>query len=94
MGPLGKYSQIVAAIVSIGVIATALALRAFGTPDTFADNLALLAAGAIFGSFAAVNGIKPAVSAAHKRMDAAGIPPADEIPEGANPNSPHEGAQG
>jgi 4-hydroxybenzoate polyprenyltransferase len=79
--PLGKYSQIVAAVVAILVIAAALFLHAFRVSvDPFIDNMALIAFGAIFGasaSTAVTNGsIKRDVDALHKRIDAAGVPAA------------------
>lgn len=77
--PLGKYAQAVAAVVAVGVIAAAVAVRVAGIgADPFLDNLALLATGAVFGSAAATNGIKPDVIAANVRLDAIGAPPAKE----------------
>lgn len=56
LGPLGKYSQSVAALVAVGVIAAAVALRLLGmTPDPFIDNIALIAMGAIFGAAASAS---------------------------------------
>lgn len=75
--PLGKYAQIVAATVSVVSIGTALASRPLGFADSFIDNVALIAVGAIFGSFATVNGIKGDVRAAHKRLDMVGAPAAN-----------------
>lgn len=84
--PLGKYGQIVAAIVAIGVIGAYVAVIALGailqtdTKDsaTALKDFALIALGAVFGSFAAVNGVKAPVDAAHRRIDkletATGVP--------------------
>lgn len=83
--PLGKYAQVVAAAVSVGTIATALISRPLGFSDPFIDNVALIAVGAIFGSFAAVNGIKGDVTAAHVRLDAIHAPPAQEAAKTSGP---------
>lgn len=80
--PLGQYAQIVAAVVSVTTIGTALISRPLGFSDPFIDNVALIAVGAIFGSFATVNGIKPDIRAAHKRLDKIHAPSADDgIPD-------------
>ena len=72
--PLGKYSQLVAAVVAVGVIAVAAFLHATGAGDPFMDNLALIAFGAIFGasaSSAVTNGtIGRDLKALHARLDA------------------------
>lgn len=82
--PLGKYAQIVAAITAIAVITAYLIGVLFNLPG--GDNLkdfALIALGAVFGSSAATNGWKAAVTdtrnqlaAVHRRLDADGKPPA------------------
>lgn len=77
VSPLGKYSQIVAAIIAVGVIGAAVLSRPLGFADDFVDNAALIALGAIFGSFATVNGIRSDITAAHKRLDTINAPPAD-----------------
>lgn len=76
--PLGKYAQVVAAGVSIVAVGTALLSRPLAFADPFIDNIALICVGAIFGSFATVNGLKQPVEAAHVRLDALGAPPAKE----------------
>jgi hypothetical protein len=84
-GPLGKYSQAVAAVLSTVIICSAIAVRiiaAFtGTlpPTPFLDNIALIAMGAVFGASAAtaVNG--NAIQAAHRRLDEIAAPPADYL---------------
>lgn len=83
--PLGKYSQIVAAVTALSIIGTYLLALVFGhvlgidQPSLSAlDKLAFLAAGAVFGAAAAVNGVKEPLESAHTRIDrietATGIP--------------------
>lgn len=75
--PLGKYSQIVAAIVACTLIGAYVAVIALGavlgaeTKESAAAlrDLALIAVGAVFGSFAAVNGVKGPIDSAHSRID-------------------------
>lgn len=76
--PLGKYSQLVAALVAVGIIGVYLLslaiLPAFGAtvPSenlNALDKLAFLAAGAVFGAAATVNGVKEPIEAAHSRID-------------------------
>lgn len=80
--PLGKYAQAVAAGLAVTIIvswifggflhgAGILAAEPQGLRE-----LALLAAGAVFGAVATVNGVKADVVAAHKRLDVLGAPPA------------------
>lgn len=84
-GPLGKYSQAVAAILATVIIVSAIALRIIAAitgvpiPSPFLDNLALIAMGAVFGASAAtaVNG--NAIQAAHRRLDEIAAPPADYL---------------
>jgi hypothetical protein len=85
--PLGKYSQMVAAIVAIGVIGVDVGLRVAGvTPDGFMDNLAFAAFGAIFGASATTaltNGtVGRDLAALHARLDSLGVPASsgDELP--------------
>lgn len=68
-GPLGKYSQSVAALIAVVVIGAAIAMRFLRLSDPFVDNMALIALGAVFGAAAstAVNG--SALEAAHRRLD-------------------------
>lgn len=84
--PLGKYGQLVAAIVATGVIGAYVLIIAAGAllgvdterPSAALKDFALIALGAVFGSFAAVNGVKGPIDAAHRRIDqvetATGIP--------------------
>lgn len=81
-GPLGKYSQTVAAVLATVIIVAAIAVRVVGAfvggipPTPFLDNLALIAMGAVFGAAAstAVNGTK--IESAHRRLDLIAAPPA------------------
>lgn len=74
--PLGKYGQVVAAIVAVGAI-TAWIIGEFLVglgimdPQTRAGlkEVALIAIGAVFGSAAAINGVKEPIDAAHTRID-------------------------
>ena len=79
--PFGKYADILTTIVALGVIVAAITLHLFNVSflhndDAFIDNLAWLAAGAMFGTRAAANGYAGQVVAAHKRLDLIGAPPA------------------
>lgn len=78
-GPLGKYSQIVAAAAATGIIAATIILRFLHLSDTFIDNMALIALGAVFGAAAStsVNGEK--IEAAHRRLDILSAPPANAL---------------
>ena len=76
--PLGQYAPLAATVVSLGVIGAyvaALLLQGLGVissdPNAIdgLQNLALIAAGAVFGSAVAVNGWKQPVSALHSRVD-------------------------
>jgi len=74
--PLGKYSQIVAVIVSLAIVLAWLAnTLLIHAPNVAAlDTAFTLTLGAIFGSFATVNGLKAPVMAAHARLDAMHAP--------------------
>lgn len=48
--PLGKYSAVVAVVVVLAVIIAALFNHTFGDPDSFIDNLAILAFGITIGT--------------------------------------------
>ena len=73
--PLGKYSQLTAALIAVIIIAAYIAvevLYAIGIVTTSPDGLrtaALLALGAVFGSAATINGVKQPIDAAHQRID-------------------------
>lgn len=85
--PLGKYGQIVAAIIACAIIGSYLFVlaivpifaKAVPAENVNAlDKLAFLAAGAVFGAAAAVNGVKAPIDSAHARIDkletATGVP--------------------
>ena len=84
MNPLGKYAQLVAAVIAVTIIAayvTVEVLQAIGIVRLTPDGLrtaALLALGAVFGSTATINGVKQPIESAHSRIDkietATGIP--------------------
>lgn len=86
-GPLGKYSQTVAALLATFIIVSAVTVRiisqftGFAIETAFLDNLALIAMGAVFGAAAStsVNGNK--IEAAHRRLDLVSAPPADILQE-------------
>jgi hypothetical protein len=74
--PLGKYSQVVAAIVALSIIGAyvlavffsrILDLEAFQIENL--KTLALIAVGAVFGSAATINGVKAPLDSAHSRID-------------------------
>lgn len=75
--PLGKYGQVVAAIVAVGTIGAYVAVIVVGAllgidterPTAALRDFALFSIGAVFGSFAAVNGVKAPIDAAHSRID-------------------------
>jgi hypothetical protein len=75
MNPLGKYAQLVAAIISVGIIGAYVVvevLYAAGVVTNSPDGLktaALIALGAVFGSFATINGVKQPIESAHNRID-------------------------
>lgn len=73
--PLGKYAAAVAAVSSVGIIASwILAEFLFGagmitSQPAGLKEVALIAVGAVFGSAVAVNGWKQPVDVAHTRID-------------------------
>lgn len=73
-GPLGHYSEIVAAIVAIGVVVVYLLTVLFPTQFGASGNNALDAAfwavlGYIFGTSRFTNGATKIATAAHVRLD-------------------------
>ena len=81
--PLGKYAAPVAALSALGIIGAwiAVEIAAALSGGTIAapaglKEVALIAIGAVFGSAVAVNGYKAPLTAAHKRLDLIGAPPA------------------
>lgn len=94
-GPLGKYSQIVAAGLATLIIVAAISVRVIGAfvgsvPEVpFLDNLALIAMGAVFGAAASTSVNGNAIQAAHSRLDQIAAPPADHLIN--NPNEQTNG---
>lgn len=88
-GPLGRYSQAVAAVLATIIIVSAIAVRVIGVfvgniaPTPFLDNLALIAMGAVFGASAATSVNGGAIQAAHRRLDEIAAPPANYLEEAA-----------
>lgn len=85
--PLGKYGQVVAAVLAVLIVAAWIGaeyLHALGLmPGQPAGlkEVALISVGAVFGSTATINGVKPAIEAgdrkaeqAHTRLDVIGAP--------------------
>lgn len=100
--PLGKYGQIVAASLAVLIVVGALAghiLAASLAIDAgsleFLRLLAGVAIGAVFGATATINGVKPAIAAAHTRLDAVHAPGAVESAEiVAHEHQPPDSASG
>lgn len=67
--PFGNYAQLVAVFAAVAIILFHLgSLLMLGASQL--DNAFWVALGAIFGSMATVNGVKPEVKALHRRLDA------------------------
>lgn len=77
VSPFGKYSQIVAVVVALAIILAHIGSLVISNESQL-DEAFWIALGAVFGSFATVNGLKAPVVAAHTRLDALGAPPAEE----------------
>lgn len=79
-GNLGKYTEIVTALVTAFLIVAAVLSHVFvaDVDATFLDAAALLALGALYGKQSAANGYARSTIAAHKRLDQIGAPPADD----------------
>lgn len=86
VSPLGKYSQVVAAAMAIVCIVGGGGALVF-VPDLSEQTHTIImgafftALGAVFGSVATVNGVRTDIVAAHRRLDAAGVPAAPETLE-------------
>lgn len=103
---LGKYAHAVTAgIVILVLVAWALVhlgaafqLVPAGYDSTQLDTFALAAFTYLLGNVAALNGVKPDIEAANRRLDAVGAPPAAAVdphapnPEGYGPSVPPGGA--
>lgn len=95
-GPLGKYSQAVAAVMATVLILSAIALRFIGALQgqvisaPFIDNAAWVALGAVFGAAATTSVNGNAIEAAHRRLDQIHAPTAahlEEHPEAQSGNA-------
>jgi hypothetical protein len=84
--PLGRYGEIAAAIISVGIIGAAIlvhlippTLLGLTTPPetSWLDNAALIALGVVLGQRSTTNGAAKIAAAAHARLDAINAPPAD-----------------
>lgn len=88
---LGKYAELVTALITAFLIVAAVLSHAFGDSGrdlTFIDAAALLALGAVYGQTSARNGYAREAHAAHTRLDAIGAPPSRElsaVPPGPEP---------
>jgi hypothetical protein len=82
MSPLGKYSQVIAAAMAVACIVGGGAALVFVPLTEQATTIVMgaffTALGAVFGSVATVNGVKPDIQAAHTRLDAVHAPNAAE----------------
>lgn len=85
---LGKYAEVVAALVAVGIIGAAVASRLVpgGTSDAFLDSLAFAAFGAIFGSTATANGVKAGQVVIERKLDHAADVAAEKAVAKANGN--------
>jgi len=78
--PLGKYAQIVAAIVAVGVIAAYVIGILAKIDVSEIRDITLIAIGAVFSSAGIINGTKRDLAAIQTRLDKASIPPAKNNP--------------
>ena len=78
--PMGKYSDVVTAVLTIFLVVSAVAQHALlpAGDANFLDAAALLAIGATYGKQSAANGYAKQAEAAHKRLDKISAPPADD----------------
>lgn len=89
-GPLGKYSQAVAAVMATVLILSAVAVRIIGAIQgtaiavPFIDNAAWVALGAVFGAAATTSVNGGAIEAAHRRLDQLAAPPSDYLERQSN----------
>ena len=80
--PLGKYGQLVAAIIATVIILAWIAAELLYGVELLArqpaglKEAALIALGAVFGAAATVNGVKSDIAGAHSRLDRLGAPSA------------------
>lgn len=80
--PLGKYGQLVAAIIATTIILAWIVAEMLHGMDFMSrqpaglKEAALIALGAVFGAAATVNGVKSDIAGAHSRLDRMGAPSA------------------
>jgi hypothetical protein len=91
--PLGNYGPIAATITCVGVVAAfvigSLFRGALGLALEDVQNLrelALLGLGGILGTVGGVAANRQEVTAANRRLDALGAPPASALPPNGQPN--------
>jgi hypothetical protein len=103
---LGKYAHAVSAGVVLVILASwalvhvgeAFGFVATGVDTSQLDTFALAAFTYLLGNVSAINGVKPDIEAANRRLDAVGAPPAAAVdphapnPAGFGPSRPPEGA--
>ena len=96
--PLGKYGQLVAAIIAtLIIVAWVVAEMLYGL-DILArqpaglKESALIALGAVFGAAATVNGVKSDIAGAHSRLDRLGAPSASAVYDDVH-NAPRQGGR-
>jgi len=79
--PLGKYGELAATAIALGLVFAALIAHLFpvlsGGNTTWLDNAALLVLGVVLGQRQTTNGAAKIAEAAHKRLDLISAPPAD-----------------
>lgn len=81
---LGKYAAAASTFVIVLIIVAGVAshVMPFMQQDPFVDMLTFGGFTYLFGQTAIVNGWKAPVQALHRRMDAAGVPPAADPTNG------------
>ena len=83
--PLGKYGQLVAAVIATVIIFAWIAAEMLYGVELLSrqpaglKEAALIALGAVFGAAATVNGVKSDIAGAHSRLDRLGAPSASSI---------------
>lgn len=85
MSPLGKYSDVAAALVAVLLVVAAvvahLGLLVVTEADhAWLDTSAGIAIGVILGQRATTNGAGKLANTANRRLDAIGAPPAHSLP--------------
>jgi len=91
--PLGRYSEGAAAVTAIALVTAAVIVHSLvalsivnGNADTtWLDASAGVAVGVVLGQRQTTNGAAKIAAAAHRRLDAMGAPPADDITDNVTP---------